>query len=199
MADDPNASPTPDEPASATDGPPGLMGRRTFLNTAWKVLGAGLVVEAAWTSYDILNPHESTAAGGVIDAGPASDYATEGATYFSEGQFWLASSSGQVVALYQKCPHLGCKVPFNPATDRFECPCHGSKYNILGEYIEGPAPRGMDRFLIKVNDHDEVLVDTSTLVPGPKRGVNTVANSAGEAPGEPADGAGGGTLGEATT
>jgi cytochrome b6-f complex iron-sulfur subunit len=211
MADDPGTRPAPDEPApstpAASDVPAltvpgatdatGRIDRRVFLNTAWKVLGVGLVLEAAWTSYDILNPNDSNAVGGVIDAGPATDYATEGATYFAEGQFWLASSGGEVVALYQKCPHLGCKVPFNPATDRFECPCHGSKYNILGEYLEGPAPRGMDRFLIKVDSHDEVLVDTATLIPGPKRGVNTVAGSAADAPGGRAGGPG--RVGEATS
>ena len=212
MGDDREAHPVPDEPAHPVDAPAPVaappqaaapapapsadvpdepdgrdagrrIDRRAFLNTTWKVLAVGLAVEAAWTSYDILNPHDSTAAGGVIDAGPAANYASEGATYFAEGQFWLASSGSQVVALYQKCPHLGCKVPFVPATNRFECPCHGSKYNVLGEYIEGPAPRGMDRFLVKVDSHDEVFVDTTTLIPGPKRGVDTVPGSAAGAPG----------------
>ena len=51
-----------------------------------------------------------------------------------------------VVALYQKCPHLGCRVPWCKTSQWFECPCHGSQYNRVGEKKGGPAPRGMDRF-----------------------------------------------------
>jgi cytochrome b6-f complex iron-sulfur subunit len=51
-----------------------------------------------------------------------------------------------IVALYQKCPHLGCRVPNCVSSQWFECPCHGSQYNQVGEKRGGPAPRGMDRF-----------------------------------------------------
>ena len=50
--------------------------------------------------------------------------------------------------LYQRCVHLGCRVPFCESSKWFECPCHGSKYNGVGEYQLGPAPRGMDRFQV---------------------------------------------------
>ena len=51
-----------------------------------------------------------------------------------------------VVALYQKCVHLGCRVPWCKTSQWFECPCHGSQYNRVGEKKGGPAPRGLDRF-----------------------------------------------------
>ncbi len=51
-----------------------------------------------------------------------------------------------IVALYQRCVHLGCRVPFCQTSQWFECPCHGSKYNRVGEKKAGPAPRGLDRF-----------------------------------------------------
>ena len=60
-----------------------------------------------------------------------------------------------VRALYQRCPHLGCKP--NPCLKNFwfECPCHGSRYDRLGIKADGaqygPAPRGMDRFSITVD------------------------------------------------
>ena len=93
MADDTNAQPVADEPAPEEPGASRPIDRRAFLNTTWKVLAVGLAVEAAWTSYDILNPHLSSAVGGVIDAGPATDYAAEGAKYFAAGQFWLDRKS----------------------------------------------------------------------------------------------------------
>jgi len=76
------------------------------------------------------------------------------------------------VALYQKCPHLGCRVPWCKTSQWFECPCHGSQYNRVGEKKGGPAPRGMDRFIATV-EGGEVVVDTKTVIPGPPIGTNT--------------------------
>src|SRR3546814_2290060 len=58
----------------------------------------------------------------------------------------LAGMEEGVVALYQKCVHLGCRVPECVTSQWFECPCHGSQYNQVGEKKGGPAPRGLDRF-----------------------------------------------------
>ena len=69
-----------------------------------------------------------------------------------------------VVALYQKCPHLGCRVPDCATSRWFECPCHGSQYNQVGEKKGGPAPRGMDRFIISVDG-----AGTSTSTPARHR------------------------------
>ncbi len=77
-----------------------------------------------------------------------------------------------VVALYQKCPHLGCRVPWCKTSQWFECPCHGSQYNRVGEKKGGPAPRGMDRFAATV-ENGVVVVDTKTVIDGPPIGTNT--------------------------
>jgi cytochrome b6-f complex iron-sulfur subunit len=84
------------------------------------------------------------------------------------------------VALYQKCPHLGCRVPFCDSSQWFECPCHGSKYNHVGEKRGGPAPRGMDRFPIDVSD--SITVKTGDLVIGPPIGTDTTGQGAEGAP-----------------
>ena len=78
-----------------------------------------------------------------------------------------------LMALYQRCVHLGCRVPFCQASQWFECPCHGSKYNEAGEYQLGPAPTGLQRFPLKV-EGTIVTVDTSQLIDGPPRGTNTI-------------------------
>lgn len=78
-----------------------------------------------------------------------------------------------VVALWRKCPHLGCQVPqLCDASQWFECLCHGSKYTVLGEKRDGPAPRGMDRFAITVQDGAYVVV-TSEVISGPPVGTVT--------------------------
>jgi cytochrome b6-f complex iron-sulfur subunit len=74
--------------------------------------------------------------------------------------------------LYQKCPHLGCRVPQCLSSQWFECPCHGSQYNRVGEKRGGPAPRGMDRFAFTVSG-GSVTVDTGNIFLGPSIGTNT--------------------------
>lgn len=81
------------------------------------------------------------------------------------------------VALYQKCPHLGCRVPWCQTSQWFECPCHGSQYNRVGEKKGGPAPRGMDRFPIEIRG-DSITVDTGLVVLGPAIGTNTTGQEA---------------------
>jgi len=73
-----------------------------------------------------------------------------------------------LMAMWQRCVHLGCKVPECVPSQGFECPCHGSKYNIHGEYSAGPAPRNLDRFAVEVNGAGELIIDTGTIVETPR-------------------------------
>ena len=69
-----------------------------------------------------------------------------------------------VMALWQRCVHLGCRVPVCDSSQGFECPCHGSKYNFHGEYQAGPAPRNLDRFSLAVSDSGKLLIDTGGVI-----------------------------------
>jgi cytochrome b6-f complex iron-sulfur subunit len=89
----------------------------------------------------------------------------------------LAGMEAGLIALYQKCPHLGCRVPDCLTSQWFECGCHGSQYNRVGEKRGGPAPRGMDRFAMEV-DNGVFVVNTGTVIPGPPIGVNTTGQEA---------------------
>jgi cytochrome b6-f complex iron-sulfur subunit len=82
-----------------------------------------------------------------------------------------------VAAIYQKCVHLGCKVPWCGNSQWFECPCHGSQYNRVGERKGGPAPRGLDRFDLSVSD-GILTVDTGGVRIGPPDGTNTTGQEA---------------------
>jgi cytochrome b6-f complex iron-sulfur subunit len=121
----------------------------------------------------------------------------KGFYYLPEGRMWIteypASAVGKaesvypptvlggmkagVVALYQKCPHLGCRVPSCVTSQWFECPCHGSQYNRVGEKKGGPAPRGMDHFAMAVAG-GQLTVDTGTIIQGPAIGTNTTGQEA---------------------
>jgi cytochrome b6-f complex iron-sulfur subunit len=89
----------------------------------------------------------------------------------------MAGMEAGIVALYQKCPHLGCRVPECASSQWFECPCHGSSYNRVGEKKAGPAPRGMDRFGVSVNN-GVLVVDTGAVFGGPPIGTNTTGQEA---------------------
>ena len=91
----------------------------------------------------------------------------------NDGRFWLVNlDSNQpnelmyqaegdpeggivgVAAIYKVCTHLGCIYDWNDASERFRCPCHGSKYRLDGRRIESPAPRTLDRFRVIALDAD---------------------------------------------
>ena len=123
--------------------------------------------------------------------------ASKGFLYSAEGRMWLTnypisafekakkvypaavlpSMEAGIVALYQKCPHLGCRVPSCATSQWFECPCHGSQYNAAGEKKGGPAPRGMDRFATSVTG-GVLTVDTGQIFQGPAIGTNTTGQEA---------------------
>ncbi len=186
------------EPWVAPD--PEVIGvaRRQFLNRAIIALfslnlgGFGLAVIAQ------LWPGASEGFGSAIKVGTISDVLSEirssnGFLYKPEGRMWITEfpagaleKAGPVYgstaawpgiqagikAIYQKCPHLGCRVPECGSSQYFECPCHGSFYNQVGEKRGGPAPRGMDFFAMSV-DGGVLTVDTGNIVGGPAIGVNT--------------------------
>ncbi|GIK56266.1 MAG: ubiquinol-cytochrome c reductase iron-sulfur subunit [Chloroflexi bacterium] len=92
---------------------------------------------------------------------------------FPDGRFWLVNIDSDqpndlfalapdetgktlkgVLAIYKVCTHLGCIYAWTPANNRYECPCHGSKYRLDGRRIESPAPRTLDRFQLEFLDAD---------------------------------------------
>jgi len=186
------------EPWVAPD--PEVIGvaRRQFLNRAIIALmglnlsGFGAAVIAQ------LWPGASEGFGSEITVGPIGDVLNEikannGFLYRPEGRMWVtefpagalekaapvyASTpawpgiEAGVKALFQKCPHLGCRVPECGSSQYFECPCHGSFYNQVGEKRGGPAPRGMDFFAMSV-EGGVLKVNTGLIIGGPDIGVNT--------------------------
>jgi cytochrome b6-f complex iron-sulfur subunit len=137
----------------------------------------------------------------VIPIGSTADVDTkidegQGFAYYPEGRMWVthypATALGAArgvytqelegmeagyTALYQKCVHLGCRVPECTSSQWFECQCHGSQYNRNGEKKGGPAPRGLDRFPLAVTNGN-VSVNTGIIITGPPIGTNTTGQEA---------------------
>jgi cytochrome b6-f complex iron-sulfur subunit len=178
------------------------MQRRRFLNRS--IIGLTALSTASFGSAVVafLWPRAAGGFGGVITPGGVDDVrdaitTNNGFLYQPSGRLWiteypaaalqkasevyteteLVGMEAGFVALFQKCPHLGCRVPQCVTSQWFECPCHGSQYNRVGEKMGGPAPRGLDRFPVTVVD-GTLTIDTSTIIQGPPIGTDTTSQAA---------------------
>lgn len=149
------------------------IGRREFLTRGWK-FGAGLVAAAGlWTTWDVLRALPGSGLGGVVKTIPDTEVSAEEAVYVRAAQTYLTRIEDEVVALWQRCPHLGCRVSWCESAGQFECPCHGSSFNRAGEVNDGPSPRGMDKFAATIEE-GVVVVDTGTITEGAPSGTITL-------------------------
>lgn len=145
------------------------MDRREFLSRGWKIGLALIGAAGVWTSWDVLRPLVSAGLGGIVKTVPASEVPTGSAVFVRAAQSYLTQVDDEVLALYQRCPHLGCRVAWCESSGEFECACHGSRFNRAGEVRSGPSPRGMDRFVVSLTDN-VVEVDTGMIIEGAAAG-----------------------------
>jgi cytochrome b6-f complex iron-sulfur subunit len=141
------------------------VSRRSLIQiTFWAGLGAGLLATVG-SLIDFLYPRGIVGFGGVVTAGTVDQFPPGSKTQVPAGKYWLVNLTEEqggpgYLALWWKCPHLGCTVPwregftFNDTQGWFRCPCHGSTYTHAGVRVYGPAPRSMDRM--------EVTIDPAT-------------------------------------
>ena len=155
----------------------GGVTRREFLYYIWGASLALFVVEATGLTIWFMLPRFGEGEFGGTFTLPIDDLPVANARPFNfpEGRFWLSNLDSNnpnenmyladneesivgSVAIYKVCTHLGCIYGWIPANDRFECPCHGSKYRLDGRRIEDPAPRDLDRFKLSALDADENML-----------------------------------------
>ena len=186
--------PPPAVAAPVPDSPEVQVNRRLFLNRAVLLAMSVFGVAFGGTSVAMLWPNKIAGFGGEIIAGALSDILktieTDGRYYNPEGRFYIVTyphtdeednlyvkagvAKQGIMTLYQKCAHLGCRVPYCSTSEWFECPCHGSKYNYAGERQPGsPAPAGLWRFAFEITD-GQVIVDTSAPLAQPPLGTDTI-------------------------
>jgi cytochrome b6-f complex iron-sulfur subunit len=180
------------------------VSRRQFFNRASiTLMSAGLGAFAAASFVAFLWPTATGGFGGKVPVGRFNDIISGirtggGFFYAPEARAWITEYPADAVpkaeavyqasllpgiragliAQYQKCPHLGCRVPSCASSQWFECGCHGSQYNRVGEKKAGPAPRGMDHFPIEISPAGDITIDTGTIVQGQPIGTNTTGQEA---------------------
>ena len=159
------------------------LNRREFLYYLW---GASMSLFMASGSGAIiwfaLPRFKESEFGGVfiipIDEAPPPDTPPK---EFADGRFWLVHIGSKTIldsrqpgayplelglrALYKVCTHLGCLYKWADSNDRFECPCHGSKFLMTGARIDGPARRNLDIFIMEAtNEKGEVIARTEPSI-----------------------------------
>jgi len=191
------ARPAPVGPAMPT------VSRRGVLKTGfWAGIGvmlAAIGTTIVYTLYprrssanggqQLIGTSEVSPFGGVIPVGAVSQLEAGQKIHNLDARAWLVrldatqaannppAPEGSILALYHKCPHLGCTVPYradftreDPRNNKtyagwFLCPCHGSTYSDAGVRVFGPAPRSMDTFKLTISG-GKMSVDTSKITTG---------------------------------
>ncbi|MEE8120248.1 MAG: Rieske 2Fe-2S domain-containing protein [Anaerolineales bacterium] len=137
------------------------INRRHFLGVTFAASLLALLGQSAAALFKFFQPRLKPGAfGGLVSAGRAQDFPPGSVHHFGAGQFYISHVEDQgLLAMWHRCTHLGCTVPWREDQGQFNCPCHSSLFNRVGEVTGGPAPRPMDIFPIELVD-GEVIVDT---------------------------------------
>jgi cytochrome b6-f complex iron-sulfur subunit len=140
--------------------------RRDFLNILLGGAGALAALELSFVGLRFFAPRVADGEfGGIFNLGSPEQYPPGSVTPVENGRFYLVRlEDGGMLALYYRCSHLGCTVPYEPATSLFVCPCHGSEFSQDGDVLNEPAPRPLDMFALMINDAGEIEVDTSSTI-----------------------------------
>ncbi|MGA1075809.1 MAG: ubiquinol-cytochrome c reductase iron-sulfur subunit [Ilumatobacteraceae bacterium] len=180
------------------------VSRRQFFNRATiSLMAAGIGTFSAASFVAFLWPSKTGGFGGKVPIGRYDDIvsgirAGDGFFYAPEARAWVTEYPVEalpkaqavynaamlpglergLIAHWQKCPHLGCRVPQCTSSQWFECGCHGSQYNRVGEKKGGPAPRGLDHFPLEFSPAGDVTIDTGNVIQGPPIGTNTTGQEA---------------------
>ncbi|MBI5030870.1 MAG: Rieske 2Fe-2S domain-containing protein [Chloroflexi bacterium] len=141
-----------------------LMTRRQFFAWAWAAAIVALGGQAIAMLVRFIQPVSTSGFGGLVRAGKVDEFTPGSISQIKAGRFFLyRMNDGSFLAMYQKCTHLGCSVPWVPDEDQFHCPCHGTLFDKTGQVLGGPAPRPLDLFSVVIKN-GEVFVDTGNPI-----------------------------------
>lgn len=142
------------------------LSRKDFLNIAWGAAGLVAAAELSLVGLRFLSPRTAEGEfGGTFNLGAYDQYPLGTVTPVETGRFYLVRlPEDGFLAIYRRCTHLGCAVPFDPASGQFVCPCHGSEFTMDGDVLNQPAPRPLDLFELSINDLGEIVVATNSPI-----------------------------------
>lgn len=133
--------------------------RRDFLGlaAAWSAVVA--TVMAMLGAMRLPMPAVFPESNSKVKLGPPDRFAVDSATYFSKNRMWLYRTKEGFHAISSVCTHLGC-IAVRTQDGRFDCPCHGSKFDEIGLVTGGPAPKGLVWLELNLSPEGQLTADT---------------------------------------
>lgn len=127
--------------------------RRRLIRLAW-ILGTVVVFggQLAFLIKRFLTGDAPTVARGPVDMGPVEQFAPDSVTHFWQQGFLLVRRHSEFLALSHQCPHNKCSVDYVPDRHVILCPCHGSRFDLTGAVLRGPARRPLRRYPVEVKN-----------------------------------------------
>ena len=138
------------------------ISRRRLMAYAW--IGAAAIVmgELIGGTFAFLWPRrKGPKVETVFIAGKVTDFKVGEVIPFRKERTFILRTEGGFLAISAICTHLHCIVNWNEMLKKFECPCHGAKFNQNGEVLEGPPPRPLDLYKLQIVAGNVVVDRTS--------------------------------------
>ena len=140
--------------------------RREFLSgRGWFPAFLGAIGLAGLGSLVGLKPRVLPDPSAQFKIGPAQDFPLGSCRVFDNEKVAVFRDGDGIYALSLVCTHLGCIVTYNDSDERFDCPCHGSKFTLEGKVTKAPAPRSLDWFQVTQLPSGQLMVDRGVTIP----------------------------------
>jgi len=141
--------------------------RKFLLQLSW----GGLAFSAAVFMTTILRfvwPSVSSRPPRSFQVGFPDDYRVGQVAYHPGREVFILRDERGFLSLSARCTHLGCLVVWNRDHKMFLCPCHGGKFDAAGRNVEGPPPRPLDLFDLRIDKNGFLVVDQDIIIKRPK-------------------------------
>jgi len=139
--------------------------RRNFLGKIGVGACAAAMAGSVVLTLDYLNPKVLFEPASRFTAGSAGDYGEGTVRFHKEQKTFVIGGPAGIWALSAVCTHLGCITRHLSDEGVIACPCHGSRFDLEGNVIHGPAPRPLPWLEIQTDAAGNLMVDTSVVVP----------------------------------
>jgi len=127
------------------------ISRRRLMAYAWMGAAAIVMGELIFGTFAFLWPRrKGPKVETVFIAGKVTDFKVGEIIPFRKERTFILRTEGGFLAISAICTHLHCVVNWNEMLKKFECPCHGAKFNLNGEVLEGPPPRPLDLYKLQL-------------------------------------------------
>lgn len=142
-----------------------LQSRRDFFVQIGTGACAAAVAGSGLLTLDYLKPKVLFEPSTSFVAGSPLDFTDSVVRFNKEKKAYVIGAAAGVYALSAVCTHLGCITRFRSDDRVIACPCHGSRFDLEGNVVHGPAPRPLPWLDVTEDASGNLVVDTGIVIP----------------------------------